>query len=176
MALAGTIIGAIVTVLLPILAIVAAILIPNFIHAREMARQANCLNNVRELYIAAQLYADDHDDCFPIAETWNDSLKPYLKNPDAFICPVVESKEPSYAINNQLTGFREGDVQMAADTVVLFESIPGNNRSGGPESLLSSPRHPQGNTIGFVDGHVKSVQTSETSNLNWYPLVTIPSY
>ncbi|MGA2244684.1 MAG: DUF1559 domain-containing protein [Verrucomicrobiota bacterium] len=48
-----------------IIAILAAILLPALSSAREHSRGVYCLNNTRQLTLAWQLYADDHDSLLP---------------------------------------------------------------------------------------------------------------
>jgi prepilin-type N-terminal cleavage/methylation domain-containing protein len=48
-------------VVIAIIAILAAILFPVFSQAREKARQATCLSNMRQLGIALTMYMEDSD-------------------------------------------------------------------------------------------------------------------
>jgi len=48
-------------VVIAIIAILAAILFPVFATARERARQASCLSNVKQFTLAALMYCDDYD-------------------------------------------------------------------------------------------------------------------
>ena len=48
-----------------IIAVLAAILLPALAGARERSRGVYCLNNTRQLTLAWQLYADDHDALLP---------------------------------------------------------------------------------------------------------------
>ena len=52
-------------VVVAIISILAALLMPALKNARETARSAVCVNNVRTLALACLLYANDHDDYFP---------------------------------------------------------------------------------------------------------------
>src|SRR5436189_3665924 len=54
-------------VVIAIIAILAAILFPVFAQAREKARQASCLSNVKQLGLALAMYAQDNDEMFPRA-------------------------------------------------------------------------------------------------------------
>jgi len=54
-------------VVIAIIAILAAILFPVFARAREAARRAVCLSNMRQLALAMIMYTNDHDDRFPLA-------------------------------------------------------------------------------------------------------------
>ena len=78
-------------VVIAIIAILAAMLLPALAQARERARQAICLSNLRQLASAAHRYADDWRDYFPNAyqtlgqPVWVNggfltSLRPYLFN------------------------------------------------------------------------------------------------
>ncbi len=52
-------------VVIAIIAILAAILFPVFARARESARRANCLSNLKQLCIGFQMYAQDYDETYP---------------------------------------------------------------------------------------------------------------
>jgi len=49
-------------VVIAIIAILAAILFPVFARAREKARQASCLSNLKQLGLADLMYAQDYDE------------------------------------------------------------------------------------------------------------------
>jgi prepilin-type N-terminal cleavage/methylation domain-containing protein len=52
-------------VVIAIIAILAAILFPVFARARESARRAGCLSNLKQLGTAFQMYTQDYDETFP---------------------------------------------------------------------------------------------------------------
>jgi len=56
-------------VVIAIIAILAAILFPVFARAREAARRAVCLSNMRQLALAMIMYTNDYDERFPLAWT-----------------------------------------------------------------------------------------------------------
>jgi prepilin-type N-terminal cleavage/methylation domain-containing protein/prepilin-type processing-associated H-X9-DG protein len=82
-------------VVIAIIAILAAILFPVFARAREKARQASCLNNVKQLALAVHMYNQDYDEmiCPSRLRTslgymhWTKFLEPYLKNTNIWECP-----------------------------------------------------------------------------------------
>ncbi|MBU0611216.1 MAG: DUF1559 domain-containing protein [Armatimonadetes bacterium] len=82
-------------VVIAIIAILAAILFPVFAKAREKARQASCLSNMKQLGLANMQYAQDYDEnwCGIITGTsgvyyyyWYQNLQPYIKNTQCLYC------------------------------------------------------------------------------------------
>lgn len=78
-------------VVIAIIAILAAILFPVFAKAREKARQASCLSNVKQMGLAFLSYSQDYDEyiCPPYTSTYNYPvlIAPYVKNTQIFKCP-----------------------------------------------------------------------------------------
>ncbi|MBQ7257998.1 MAG: DUF1559 domain-containing protein [Abditibacteriota bacterium] len=131
-------------VVIAIIAILAAILFPVFAQAREKARQASCLSNVKQIGTAITLYIDDYDEGFPpiiayynITEvgsnyaindaiagvsgnwsTWRDAIFPYVKNAQMFICPN-NKKMLGYAENAFIHFCDRGDKYMTWRTSPL---------------------------------------------------------
>jgi prepilin-type N-terminal cleavage/methylation domain-containing protein len=58
-------------VVIAIIAILAAILFPVFSQAREKARAASCLSNMRQLGIATIMYTQDWDEIYPGMWQWS---------------------------------------------------------------------------------------------------------
>lgn len=171
LAIAGMIIGGLSILLVPV---GAAVLFPVFMASRERALQTpQCLNNLKQLSAAMNMYLDDYDERFPSPERWNDALRPYVRNGRVFICPRVTDGEPTYAMNSMLKGKSVADVELPEDVVSIFESKSGKNLSGGPELLPSPSRHGGLHTIAYVDGHVKSLSDPKEEAL-WDPAATTP--
>lgn len=83
-------------VVIAIIAILAAILFPVFSRAREKAKQASCVSNMKQLGLAIQMYVQDYDEMFPpvayVLSDWASSffplyLDPYVKNRQLWRCP-----------------------------------------------------------------------------------------
>jgi prepilin-type N-terminal cleavage/methylation domain-containing protein len=82
-------------VVIAIIAILAAILFPVFAAARERARTATCLSNLRQIGLANVQYLQDNDETFPFAgrewpeasfiDVWN-GLGAYIKSKEMFLC------------------------------------------------------------------------------------------
>ena len=102
-------------VVIAIIAILAAILFPVFAKAREKARQASCLSNLKQLALASIQYAQDYDELhvgavqygmqLPLPGVSNGidvnclspygALLPYIKNAQVFSCPSIR-RTPVY--------------------------------------------------------------------------------
>ena len=52
-------------VVIAIIAILAAILFPVFAQAREKARSAQCLSNIKQMGLALIMYSSDYEQCYP---------------------------------------------------------------------------------------------------------------
>lgn len=105
-------------VVIAIIAILAAILFPVFARAREQARRASCLSNLKQLGVATQMYCQDYDETFPACCAWvpgvkvdagagtlaeigtpwsvapyystafKECLHPYVRNSQIWLCPT----------------------------------------------------------------------------------------
>jgi prepilin-type processing-associated H-X9-DG protein/prepilin-type N-terminal cleavage/methylation domain-containing protein len=52
-------------VVIAIIGVLAALLLPSLQKAKQQGQKIECVNNLRQLQLAWQLYADDHDGLFP---------------------------------------------------------------------------------------------------------------
>lgn len=77
-------------VVIAIIAILAAILFPVFAQAREKARQASCLSNLKQIGLGSLMYSQDYDETFfsgwgsgggdePGVIVWRVAILPYVK-------------------------------------------------------------------------------------------------
>ena len=81
-------------VVIAIIAILAAILFPVFARAREKARMASCLSNVKQIALGCMMYAQDYDERTVSGSgyqnasiNWELKVDPYTKNWQVFLCP-----------------------------------------------------------------------------------------
>ena len=171
MALAGTIISGISLVLVPIIAILAAMLLTALARAKARAQTFACESNVKQLCLGVIMYAGDNNEQLPPANTWCDAISKYLGGSEKpFKCFAGDQSQRShYAFNARLQGVRLGRIQSPNLTVLIFETDGGWNLSGGPELLLNKPRHISSVVVGFADGHVEAVPLSRLGQLRWDP-------
>ncbi len=99
-------------VVIAIIAILSALLLPALFKVREMARAAKCISNLRQIYIALELYANDYNGLYPYAAGtidwnatdltdgtygWMQQLFPYSKNKGIYKCPSNEKCRGKYS-------------------------------------------------------------------------------
>jgi len=148
----------------------AAILFPVFAQAREKAREASCMSNVRQIALGNLMYAQDYDERFTMAATWQDNVDPYIKSPRVYHCPSVVgvATEPSavvgtsYAFNSALDMMKSARLPEPMNSVLTYDSTTLTRNANDAVTSLPTPgRHIRGNTIGFADGHAKLWRDSE---------------
>jgi prepilin-type N-terminal cleavage/methylation domain-containing protein/prepilin-type processing-associated H-X9-DG protein len=84
-------------VVIAIIAILAAMLLPVLARAKESGKRISCLNNLRQLSLAAQMYVSDSQGFYPPrsnTDRWPDKFyDSYGKNLKLLLCPT-ETKTP----------------------------------------------------------------------------------
>jgi prepilin-type N-terminal cleavage/methylation domain-containing protein/prepilin-type processing-associated H-X9-DG protein len=149
-------------VVIAIIAILAAILFPVFAKAREKARQASCLSNVKQMMLAHLQYAQDYDETFCRAGRWNtlredpvvnganmwwdQAIAPYCKNVQMFKC----ASGASFALGYQMwepvcggtVGLSLGAVKAPAECIMVYDrSLSAAVGSTGASFYISDPPH-----------------------------------
>ena len=77
-------------VVIAIIALLAGMLLPVLQKAREKARTAACLNNLKQVGLGILMYRGDHDDAMP---WWTSRLNPdYIGAKDVYRCPSDGNK------------------------------------------------------------------------------------
>jgi hypothetical protein len=152
--------------------IVLAILILVYIIFPHRPRRAPnriiCMNNLKVLGIAIQIYADEYNGMYPTPEKWCDLLASSLKmETDKFICKGsnAEKGQSSYCLNKNIAGKKSSEIP--PDTVLLFDTKKGWNQVGGPEKLTFDNHDGKGCCVLFNAGDVEFIKTDQIGQLNW---------
>lgn len=138
-------------VVIAIIAILAAILFPVFARAREKARTASCQSNLKQIALAAIMYAQDYDEVYctwgrwdlaavypepagfdgaSAGIAWPSLLFPYIKNLQIYRCPSITPNRISYMINARAGCAQYGswvmaDIKFPAERIMFAEGILG---------------------------------------------------
>jgi len=126
-------------VVIAIIAILAAILFPVFAKAREKARTASCLSNLKQLALANGMYTQDYDERTVFGsgylgndQNWQLKIDPYTKNQQVLRCPSSPYNTMQYGGSGPfgtvtlyqvysrptLSAVAEADIQMPSETVL----------------------------------------------------------
>jgi prepilin-type N-terminal cleavage/methylation domain-containing protein/prepilin-type processing-associated H-X9-DG protein len=137
-------------VVIAIIAILAAILFPVFARARENARRASCLSNLKQIGLGVMMYTQDYDEKYPptyITTTqnpsptgakpwsngvwfWEEIIYPYTKSTQIYFCPsanvtTTTPYEYNYGANQLVlypTPISMASVTSAAGTYMIMDA------------------------------------------------------
>jgi prepilin-type processing-associated H-X9-DG protein len=158
----GALLG--ILVIIPFLAGSSAFL-PALANAREAANRVKCAGNMKQLYTAMVMYANNNNGAFPNKLEDVLTADPTLDR-NAFICPD-DDKAPPSASNAQTAAHEiasgknssylyvgEGlTTSASADTVLLYEP------------LGLHKKHNPGMNVLFADGHVEFVKEADAKTI-----------
>ncbi|MBI4474643.1 MAG: prepilin-type N-terminal cleavage/methylation domain-containing protein [Acidobacteria bacterium] len=170
-------------VVVAIIALLAALLLPAIRKAKEQAKSAKCINNLKQLYLATAMYADDNQQGLsffypPLAgELWHIYILPYLysnytpgdwneavashKKDWSYKCPsdpgdaLDYDDYYGYAINfNSLNK----KMRFSSKLLLYMDNWGDTIANTGTSDVLSRllGRHNGSDNFVFEDGHVES--------------------
>ena len=169
-------------VVIAIIAILAAILFPVFARAREKAKTASCLSNLKELGLGMLMYTQDYDQIIPAWYRysppgvsnyicWTAVIYPYVKNKQIFCCPSDDAGQgpkfdpeapmngqswmnswSSYGINDYCQGMQISEIVSPAQMPMIGENYSAYGISSSWKPTIT---HLGGSNVVFVDGHAK---------------------
>jgi prepilin-type N-terminal cleavage/methylation domain-containing protein/prepilin-type processing-associated H-X9-DG protein len=155
-------------VVIAIIAILAAILFPVFARARENARRASCMSNLKQIGLGLLQYTQDYDEKFvgswysgtgaqradghsdpsyPYWH-WNDAIEPYVKSEQIFDCPSnsVSNKYVYY----KDAGYDASQVHWGSYALNAFYYAGGDNYDSPRNINLAQLEDPAG-TVWALD-------------------------
>jgi prepilin-type N-terminal cleavage/methylation domain-containing protein/prepilin-type processing-associated H-X9-DG protein len=94
-------------VVIAIISILAAILFPVFARARENARRASCMSNLKQIGLGIMMYVQDYDEKYPPSNITNEGtgyfwwqlIDPYTKSTQLEFCPSATSQSSPTSLN-----------------------------------------------------------------------------
>lgn len=141
-------------VVISIISLLMGILMPTLAKARQLTRNVMCLSNMRQFYLASQMYAENNDDYYPMA---------FVKR---FGGPAIEKYEWDFIviIEGNVTEIRPGILWQgeSIDEIHQCPSFKGENWETDPFSGYNYNRSYIGGNATFVDGSLikKTVKKS----------------
>ena len=152
-----------------IISLLAAILFPVFVRARENARRATCQSNLKQMSLGILQYVQDDDEYYPLwsqcvngntcsgSNGWVRAIQSYVKNEEIFQCPSEltppgpglaaanpATNESDYFYNFNIGGNANNDSMGQSRPSSLFvytadTIMVGDNRSGGEYIYANCP-------------------------------------
>src|SRR4051794_1062963 len=98
-------------VVIAIIAILAAMLLPALAKAKEKAKAIQCINQLKQIGIATEMYVNENNDRLPGNQhnlpSWLASLA-YYNGTNFYHCPLEKARPYSYGVNDYPTAHPYG--------------------------------------------------------------------
>ena len=123
-----------------VVGILAGLMLPALARAREQARRAQCMSNLKQFGLAVNMYAQDYNETFP-PDTKVLFDEGYVTDPSLYRCPsssVADMPGPGSSSYTYVSGLRTVD---PAGYVIMYEAS--SNHGGDGMNAL------------YIDGHVQ---------------------
>lgn len=145
----------------------AAIITPVLASARAASSHTTCLSNVKQIILAAQIYAADWDEHLPSSARWQDQTAKYARNDDQiYRCPIADLPF-AYGMNQAFSEISLSKLRNPDKSVVIFEAWSREkNFSGGSQELVTL--HGNRGTVGFASGKAVLIQ-KDNREVIWKP-------
>jgi len=168
----------------------------------EMLGNGFCAFQQQQLRAAMNEYSKVNRGAYPIPQRWCDLIAGVPPAAGDFVCRSSKtewhyewinpgekpsSNEEMIFVKEQENGIRIYITKISTyamnpncgpnsppDTILLFETKPGWNQSGGPELLTFDNHGGRGANVLFNDGHVEFVKPEDVSKLRWQAEETKP--
>ncbi|MBC8378621.1 MAG: hypothetical protein H8E62_05550 [Planctomycetes bacterium] len=128
-------------------------------------KHPNCCTQLKMLSVALEIHKNDYDGNISNPVKWCDVLHRECDvETERFQCPKDLFGPCSYAMNENIPADAE---ELPGDLVLLFESAPGWNQTGGANDVVTDRHGRPGANIAFADGRVEFVEAEEIPNLRW---------
>jgi len=176
-------------VVIAIIGILAGMLLPALGKARQTALRAKCIDHERQLFIAARMFADDHEGWLPArglggADRWPAAFRPYVgNNTGIYYCPAAhdtaeENANPySNDHNNSayvINGFNDV-IPYNTATAVLLDNLPnpsgtilfGEEKNGDGNFYMDLAENNQNTILDYVRHNMGACYTFADGHGEW---------
>ncbi len=176
-------------VVIAIIGILAGLLLPTLGKAKQTALRAKCIDHERQLFLAARMFADDHEGWLPArgtdsADRWPAAFRPYVgNNTGIYYCPSAhdqaeESADPySNAHNNSayiINGFNDV-IPYNTATAVMLDNLPhpsetilfGEEKNGDGNFYMDLAEHNETTILDYVRHNTGACYTFADGHGEW---------
>ena len=159
-------------VVIGIIGVLVALLLPALNGARQSALRTQCIDHEHQLFLAARMFADDHEGWLPArglggADRWPAAFRPYVAgNVGVYYCPAARDDAEQHADpysnthNNSayvINGFND-IIPYNTATAVLLDSLPnasatilfGEEKNGDGNFYMDLVENNQNEILDFV--------------------------
>lgn len=148
-----------------IISILTSMLLPALSQGREKGRRIECLNNLKQLGLAFNMFLQDSEGVLPDDTTWVGELGKYVNDEETlYFCPSERVKDglgTDYAYNRNAVSKGSLEINHPSTFPLLFDRKANSGvLVGSPPAdplgfyyELCSNRHSNGTNLLFLDGH-----------------------
>ena len=143
---------------------VAAVLYPVIVSEPPTSHRRSCLNNLKIIGMALNMYQTDWDGFMPIVpagqrapenEAWPGKVVPYMRDAGVLRCTRGPDDRLTYSFNPQLSGIKSKDIVGPVEVAMVFDSVsdsPMNNNLNGDSVWMPEDGGlpPVGSFVGIV--------------------------
>jgi len=159
-----------ILVVVAIIAVLVALLLPVLSKAQEKSRQATCLSNQHQLYLAFDGATIDNQETFPgtagVADgaLWRKELDPQAKSTKIWRCPSRKDAQgdTDYGLNFSVYGQSRAAMRDPVNTLLIADANAPLIQTGAE---IDAKRHNDGYIAVFGDGHVESAGTMHNTKV-----------
>ncbi|EEF57788.1 type II secretion system protein [Pedosphaera parvula] len=162
-------------VVIAVIGILAALLLPVLSRAKMKAREAMCLNNIRQLALIGFVYANEngspilYDDPRYPGGTWMGSLSDLIKDRKIYICPMAPLHNPPPDNGNRGGSADAAWVRWTSNAKDMFFGSYGYNGWLYSDLAKYYPKA-EGNVFTKTDGIEDTTRTPVFMDANWVDL------
>ncbi|HMS56038.1 MAG TPA: hypothetical protein PKA27_11620 [Fimbriimonadaceae bacterium] len=140
--------------------IAVVVLYPVFQAAKPISQRLSDLTRMKQIGVAAMIYAEDSGSCLPIAANWKAALSPYIKNEFVFKCEHLSNGVNAYGhvyersaagLNVMKTAEPEKQVMCFDGTNIVANAV------GDYRTEIDFERGNGAAHVVFADAHVRKV-------------------
>jgi prepilin-type N-terminal cleavage/methylation domain-containing protein/prepilin-type processing-associated H-X9-DG protein len=152
-------------VVISVIAILMGILMPVLGIAKRSAQRAACREKLHQLGIGVKMYLDDYSNTYPpaVEYLWHNPdpnraimvfLKPYIKSPQAYLCPGDQSRK-TFLFQSGSTGGSSYEYNASLDNRVLGKKERNVHVLSDYDCFHhKDPNSPAAKNYLYADGHI----------------------